>query len=102
MRLHGMSHHDGGGSLPDYLLELGQHPKVETSTLRNDVNRQSQLASCPHKFVPRFALVLKSFKGHHTAFDTRKLCVLLAEFINRAMELQNILGDGIDRCRFDY
>lgn len=97
-----MCHHNGGAALPDYLLELRQHAEIEASPLRNDVNGHSQLASCCHKFVRRPAVGRASFKGHHTAFDTGKVRVLLTEFTGRVMELQNILGDGVDRRRFDY
>jgi len=97
-----MSHHDAGTAFFNHFSERRENAEVETSALRNDVNRQSQLANCRHKLVWRSALVLTSFKGHYTAFDTRKFCVLLTKFIGSSMELQDILCDGIYRRRFDY
>src|SRR5260370_35842782 len=99
MRLHGMGNHDAGAVFIDYLLELWQNAEIETAPLRNDFYCQTKVTGSRHKFLWRIALA--PFKGHDTAFDSWKLSRLMTKFICLAMELQNVLGDGIDRCRFD-
>src|SRR5260370_19206670 len=99
MRLDGMGHHYAGAVCIDDILELWQNTEIETAPLRNDFHSQTKVTGSRHEFLWRIALA--PFKGHDTAFDSWKLCSLITKFICRAMELQNVLGDGIDRCRFD-
>ena len=85
----------------DDFSESGERAEIEATALRNDYNFQARLPRGGDEFSRRLTAVAIAFERDDARDDLRKVGRLFVEFTRRAMKLQDVFRDRVDRCRFD-